>query len=458
MPYELRKQGEKYCVFNKETGANKGCSDTEEKGKAHMRALYANEKKELDVALELLDFDNTDPNFVQEKAVDAAHTHEHMHGHYHDHEHNGESHSHYHGHEHEHEHDHSTYDHAHYHTMHEGDMEAHEHDATEEHVHADSIYKQKAFVPPVIKPRAAPTLLDKLKDVTLGPQALTLFKDESTGRTRVLMRVSNMFKDRHGEIITSEAHHSYVKYLDEHPQEMPEFWVWHIPGSRWGQADFVDFSDGFLSASGLVDEGMEQVAEKLSRRDYGVSHGFRGVSLTGKGYIDAYKSFEFSPLPRDQAANIFTAIMMAKEITHMDTAKREKLLGIGLSEELLNKWESDSKGVSEALKELGIQFKDTEPEPDPPNPTPDPQPNPEPTLADVLGQITRIANRMEAVEKKQKELDTRVDDSVASVLEAAIAPGQTKGHVATQSKDNKPSDEQVKKDDTWLNELLLKGV
>lgn len=390
MPYELRKQDGKYCVFNKETGANKGCSDTEEKGKAHMRALYANEKKELDVALELLQFDDdSDDNVV-----------------------------------------------------------------IQEH---PPIPVVKEVAPPIIPTPVppAPTLLDKLKDVTLGPQALTLFK-QSDGRTRVLMRVSNMFKDRHGEIITSEAHKAYADYVTQNTSEMPEFWVWHIPGSRWGQADFVDFSDGFLSASGLVDEGMEQVAEKLARRDYGVSHGFRGVSLTGKGYIDAYKSFEFSPLPRDQAANIFTAIMMAKETTHMDQTKREKLLGIGLSEGLLNKWESDSKGVSEALKELGIQFKDTEPEPEPePEPTPTP---PEPTLADVLGQITRIANRMEAVEKKQKELDTRVDDSVASVLEAAIAPGQTKGYVATKDTNNKPSDEQVKKDDTWLNELLLKGV
>lgn len=390
MPYELRKQDGKYCVFNKETGANKGCSDTEEKGKAHMRALYANEKKELDMALELLQFDDTDSNFVQETPVIQEHP-------------------------------------------------------------PIPVVKEVAPTP---KP---PTLLDKLKDVTLGPQALTLFKDEQTGRTRVLMRVSNMFKDRHGEIITSEAHKGFVRYLDSNPDKMPEFWAWHEFGSRWGQADAVDFSDGFLTASGLVDEGMDHVAKALARRDYGVSHGFRGVSLTGKGFIDAYASFEFSPLPRDKAANIITGVMMLKE-KGMNKEKRQAFLNIGIPEETLVKWEADSRDISEVLiKEFGIQFKDTEPEPEP-EPEPVPTPPGEPTLADVLGQITKLVNRMDAQENVTKELASKVDDSVASVLEAAIAPGQTKGHVATQSKDNKPSDEQVKKDDTWLNELLLKGV
>lgn len=44
MPYHIVKKGTKYCVYNKDTGENKGCSASEERAKAHMAALYANEK------------------------------------------------------------------------------------------------------------------------------------------------------------------------------------------------------------------------------------------------------------------------------------------------------------------------------------------------------------------------------------------------------------------------------
>lgn len=50
MPYQIKKQGDKWCVFKKGTGKNEGCSDTESKALAHMRALYANENKDLTLA------------------------------------------------------------------------------------------------------------------------------------------------------------------------------------------------------------------------------------------------------------------------------------------------------------------------------------------------------------------------------------------------------------------------
>jgi len=49
MPYEIRHDGKgdkPYCVYNKLTGKLAGCSATEEAAEEHMRALYANEKKE----------------------------------------------------------------------------------------------------------------------------------------------------------------------------------------------------------------------------------------------------------------------------------------------------------------------------------------------------------------------------------------------------------------------------
>ena len=40
MPYNIRQVKGKYCVFNKTSGENKGCSDTRERAISHMRALY----------------------------------------------------------------------------------------------------------------------------------------------------------------------------------------------------------------------------------------------------------------------------------------------------------------------------------------------------------------------------------------------------------------------------------
>lgn len=51
MPYEKRKNGSEWCVYNKNTGEKRGCSDSEEKADKHMAALYANEK-----ALAMTDF------------------------------------------------------------------------------------------------------------------------------------------------------------------------------------------------------------------------------------------------------------------------------------------------------------------------------------------------------------------------------------------------------------------
>src|SRR5215471_21028243 len=42
MPFEIRQQGSRFCVFTKGTDHNHGCHPTREKAMAQMRALYAN--------------------------------------------------------------------------------------------------------------------------------------------------------------------------------------------------------------------------------------------------------------------------------------------------------------------------------------------------------------------------------------------------------------------------------
>lgn len=55
MPYEVRKMGAEWCIFKKDTNEKVGCSDSEEKAHASVRARYAAEAsttKELDYCLD----------------------------------------------------------------------------------------------------------------------------------------------------------------------------------------------------------------------------------------------------------------------------------------------------------------------------------------------------------------------------------------------------------------------
>lgn len=44
MPYVVRKDGDKWCVFNEETGDKKACHDSEEEANRQIRLLHAVEK------------------------------------------------------------------------------------------------------------------------------------------------------------------------------------------------------------------------------------------------------------------------------------------------------------------------------------------------------------------------------------------------------------------------------
>lgn len=43
MPYKIEQRKGEYCLINKETGKNEGCSETKELAISHMRAKYGAE-------------------------------------------------------------------------------------------------------------------------------------------------------------------------------------------------------------------------------------------------------------------------------------------------------------------------------------------------------------------------------------------------------------------------------
>src|SRR3990167_785959 len=124
---------------------------------------------------------------------------------------------------------------------------------------------------------------------------------QKDGALRWVARYSNALKDKEHELIVQAAHKEYIDWVYE-TGNFPELCLWHTPGTRFGEADWLDYSDGFAHASGLVDTGAEHVVEALAKqKSVGVSHGFLSWQ-TSDGYVEKYRTYEISVLPAEHAA------------------------------------------------------------------------------------------------------------------------------------------------------------
>ncbi len=221
--------------------------------------------------------------------------------------------------------------------------------------------KEASVLERVVKVLKRALSADKPSEKPLPSGGFTVEKD-SAGDLRWVAWVSNRWRDRDNppEIIEEKAHEDYVAYLDG-GGHYPEAWLWHTPGSKWGQADWADYSNGFLVMSGTVDKGMESVGQSLAKQDLGVSHGFwQRYSDDKRGIIGWYRTLELSPLPRSMAANPWTTVeMISEEAKTMDATKRAWLVG-HLGEETVAKIEGSTEQLEKALKDAGIEWKEGE--------------------------------------------------------------------------------------------------
>lgn len=44
MPWNIRREGNQWCVYKTDTGEKEGCSDSKEKAISHKRVLYGRER------------------------------------------------------------------------------------------------------------------------------------------------------------------------------------------------------------------------------------------------------------------------------------------------------------------------------------------------------------------------------------------------------------------------------
>jgi cation transport regulator ChaB len=255
---------------------------------------------------------------------------------------------------------------------------------------------------------------------------------QADGRLRWFARYSNSWLDRDGEIITEEAHKEYVDWAYE-TGTFPELWVWHTPGTRLGETDWMDFSNGFAHASGIVDEGRESVINVLGSKDAGVSHGF--LSLQAGKYIQRYRTYEISVLPRENAAVETTGFNVLDALKEGDggmafTDEKRKWLTDALGEEAVSKLEKSTDAMAAQLKELGVEYKEAEEKKESAEQA---QTEGYKALADQVAQLTTtvaqlagvVGEQKKALSDVQKTDDEKIED--AFLARVAKAFGQNGG-------------------------------
>lgn len=310
----------------------------------------------------------------------------------------------------------------------------------------------------------------------VAPDRMVALKQTIDGqeRMRVLLRGSNQFRDRHKEIITEAAHKDYERWVSKSGL-YPEFWIWHIKGSRWGKADFVGYSDGFLTVSGLVDKGKEELAEKIAGLDWSISHGFvYPRNDDDKTIIEAYRAFEFSPLPREAAANVWTAMKIAKEASLPLSENQVKVLteDLKIPSDVVKGWEQENKGFGDALR-ASVEFKEANPEgtttndgtgtgsgtnnsntPATPVTPAGTVETPAPVTLEAIGELMDsklAAITGELAEVKQKQLEQAVDfTSRVNQVFDGVPRGLPLGYVATKANDNLSEAGPAKEAEDWF--------
>lgn len=301
-------------------------------------------------------------------------------------------------------------------------------------------------------------------------QDFHLFRQKD-GRLRFFTMWSNNFMDREGEVFPEYAHKEYVEYSNE-AQAFPELWMWHTPGTKYGQVDWMDMTDGFVCASGLIDSDKEMLAEQLAKEDVGVSHGFYGI-LSGKEY-PWYRTYEISTLPRANAAVWTTSFNLLNEgVKEMAFTQQRKdfLIGHGVSAEQIADFEKNAAALSKGLRDLGVSYKDTSLEPEPETPAASAAPaTPTAPVVDAkdadfqttvltsIGSLTSAVNGLvgvvNGIETRVKSVEQTDDQKIAAAMAARVTPG-TKGTPASESGENIVSTVQQSKDQAFFGETFL---
>lgn len=173
---------------------------------------------------------------------------------------------------------------------------------------------------------------------------------------------TNSFEDKSHEIFTEAAHDQYIEWLDKGAIPYPDLWYWHIPGTKHGQAEWVDRVGHIVVSAGSFDDS--ELAN-LFRKEYeknpqmtSHTYGYPKGGRLQDGSFQTYFTVEISPLPVGKQSSVWSPFMEVKEmpITPEKITKLEGILGKDLASEVLG----NADKMSKELEAIGIKFKEAE--------------------------------------------------------------------------------------------------
>lgn len=211
-----------------------------------------------------------------------------------------------------------------------------------------------------------PNSVKELPDTS--QDGMMVWKEAETDRYRWFAVYSNNFRDNDNppEIIVQKSHENFVEMVDAGLVDYPEAWLWHVPGTAWGKADWVAYADGFALASGYVYEGKEPIAQNLAKEaGLMVSHGMPKNLLLydpqDPSSILFHITKEISPLPRGKAANKLTGFVVldkGESTMPLPEEKKSWLKSMGLDDESVAAIDANLKSLAAAAQSAGIESKE----------------------------------------------------------------------------------------------------
>jgi hypothetical protein len=256
-------------------------------------------------------------------------------------------------------------------------------EAKETDVPIQTFEKKIGWLPKLLKAldiRAKPKITDIEEDEEEkdSNDNMLLWKDKS-GNWRWFAMWSNKYRDYDTpqEILADASHIDFVQAIDNKEWAMPELWHWHVPGTRWGIADWVAYDDkGFILASGTVDKGHEKeaLAVKNTKLRIKVSHGMPESEIRrdekDNTIITRYRTIEISDLPFEKAANQLTAFAIRsnkENIMAIPSEKLEYLKEVGLTDEDIVSINAAIASGEKSAKVLNLDSKEADTQDTPPD-------------------------------------------------------------------------------------------
>lgn len=191
---------------------------------------------------------------------------------------------------------------------------------------------------------------------------IQVYKDAS-GMPRWVAVTSTAYRDRDGEIVSSDALKKAVAYGDATGERGP-LRFWHVPGLDIGTTDYQAITDNgrFLVESGLITHPAMAAALQEKGGNWQMSIGFNHPANQPdeEGVFKDISIFERSITPPNKAANPFTSFSVEggkKMLTKEKLAALKSLLG---DTPELSKMLEKVAQTDKAAQDAGIAFKEVD--------------------------------------------------------------------------------------------------